>query len=415
MRCALYAMRQNLLLGVALLCAFGLTGPKAGAQAVVVSLSYYAYEVVETNASVTMVVNRGGATNVAFTVDYATTNGTAVACEDYVAQSGTLIFAAGVNSRVLTIPVLDDGLVEGDETFTVHLSNPSGGAVLGPQSTATLVIHDNETPSLLDISFDPGAGFNNDVFALACQPDGKILASGQFTSFNTSNRTRITRLNADGSLDQSFDPGTGADGDIYVVALQPDGKVLIGGTFTTVNGAGSRYVARLNADGSMDNTFAPGSSVNNDLRALVVQLDGKILIAGRFTTVAGQSRNRIARLNEDGTLDTTFNPGTGANNNVRSMAIQADGRILIGGQFTTFNGASRVRVARLLSNGLLDTGFNPESGADDQVRAIAVQGDGMIYIGGDFEIYNGTNRSAVARLFARGSIPACQLPSFPWG
>ena len=200
-----------------------------------------------------------------------------------------------------------------------------------------------------------------------------------------------------------------------MVALQPDGKVLIGGTFTTVNGTGSRYVARLNADGSMDNTFAPGSSVNNDLRALVVQPDGKILIAGRFTTVAGQSRNRIARLNADGTLDTAFNPGTGANNNVRSMAIQADGRILIGGQFTTFNGASRVRVARLLSNGLLDTGFNPESGADDQVRAIAVQGDGMIYIGGDFEIYNGTNRSAVARLFARGSIPECQHPSFPWG
>ena len=108
---------------------------------VVVSLSWSAYEVVETNASVTMVVNRGGATNVAFTVDYATTNGTAVACEDYVAQSGTLIFAAGVNSRVLTIPVLDDGLVEGDETFTVQLSNPSGGAVLSPQSTATLVIH----------------------------------------------------------------------------------------------------------------------------------------------------------------------------------------------------------------------------------------------------------------------------------
>ena len=397
-------MRRSLLPGLALLCAFGLTGPKARAQTVVVSLSASAYAIGETNVSMAMVVNRGGATNVAFTVDYATTNGTATDGQDYVAQCGTLAFAAGVNSRVFTIPILDDGLVEGDELVFLSLGNPSGGAVLDPQSAATLVIHDNETPSLLDVSFDPGSGFGNDVFALASQPDGKILAAGQFTSFNTSNRTRIARLNADGSLDQSFDPGTGADGDIYVVAWQPDGKVLVGGAFTTVNGTGNRYVARLNADGSVDDTFAPGSSVNNDLRALAVQPDGKILIAGRFTTVAGQTRNRIARLNEDGTLDTTFNPGTGANNNVRSMALQVDGRILIGGQFTTVNGTSRVRVARLLSNGLLDASFNPGSGADDQVRALAVRGDGMIYIGGDFEIYNGTNRSAVARLFANGDL-----------
>ncbi|HEY2953204.1 MAG TPA: delta-60 repeat domain-containing protein, partial [Verrucomicrobiae bacterium] len=132
--------------------------------------------------------------------------------------------------------------------------------------------------TVVDASFDPGAGANNDVFALALQADGKILVGGQFRTFNGTNRSRIARLNADGSLDLSFDPGLGANGDVYAVALQPDGKVVIGGAFTDVNGVTNLYAARLLTNGAVDTSFAAGAAINNELRAIVVQPDGKVVI-----------------------------------------------------------------------------------------------------------------------------------------
>lgn len=263
-----------------------------------------------------------------------------------------------------------------------------------------------QTPSLLDLSFDPRRGANNDVFAIALQPDGKILVAGQFGTFDGTNRSRIARLNPDGSLDLSFDPGSGANGDVYAVAVQADGRVLLAGNFTAVNGITSQYLARLQTNGAMDTAFAAAvsTSINNELRCLAVQPDGRVIIGGRFTKVAGQTRGRIARLNADGTLDTSFGTSAGADNNVRCLLLQADGRILIGGTFTTYNGVARSRLARLNPDGSLDASFDPGSGADDQVRAIAEAPDGRLYIGGDFEVYNGTNRSAIARLFPNGGL-----------
>jgi uncharacterized delta-60 repeat protein len=373
-------------------------------QSTVVSFSSYAYGVSETNDSLAITVLRGGDTNLDFTVDFATTNGTSAAGIDYMPRSGLLQFAAGVSSREIVIPILDDGLVEGDETFTVQLSNPSASVGLGWWPNAGVYILDNESPSAVDPTFNPGAGSRSDIHALALQPDGKVIIAGQFTAFNNTNRSRIARLNADGSLDLSFDPGSGANGDIDAVALQADGKVLVGGRFTTINGMTNRSIARLNADGSVDATFTVGLNIDGELRALALQPDGKVLIAGHFTSVAGQPCGRVARLNVDGTLDSSFNSVPGANDRVRSLALQSDGRILIGGQFTTYNGTDRPRLARLRVDGAIDDGFNPGTGADDLVRVITLQEDGKIYIGGDFEIYNGTNRSAVARLFADGSL-----------
>ncbi|EKE19188.1 MAG: hypothetical protein ACD_9C00099G0001, partial [uncultured bacterium] len=120
----------------------------------------------------------------------------------------------------------------------------------------------------------------------------------------------------------------------YVLLLQPDGKILIGGTFTTYNGTSRNHIARINADGTLDTTFSPGSGANDDIYSLVLQSDGKILVGGPFTTYNGTSRNYIARINSNGSLDTTFNPGSGANNILHSTVIQPDGKILIGGGFT---------------------------------------------------------------------------------
>jgi uncharacterized delta-60 repeat protein len=256
----------------------------------------------------------------------------------------------------------------------------------------------------LDTSFDPGSGANNIVRDMAVQPDGKILIVGQFTSYNGTTCNHIARLNSDGSLDTSFAAGSGADNFVYAIAVQPDGKILIGGIFTSYNGTARNQIARLNSDGSLDTGFDPGSGANYLVLAIAVQPDGKILIGGWFTIYNGAPRNRIARLNSDGSLDTGFDPGLGANNWVESIVIQPDGKILIGGSFFIYNWASRNRIARLNSDGSLDMGFDPGSGANDLVESIAVQPDGKILIVGRFTSYNGTNRNRIARLNSNGTL-----------
>jgi uncharacterized delta-60 repeat protein len=136
------------------------------------------------------------------------------------------------------------------------------------------------------------------------------------------------------------------------------------------------------------------------VESVTVQSDGKVLIGGGFTAYNGTSRGNVARLNSDGSLDTDFATGAGANNYVGSVAVQSDGKILIGGGFTTYNNTSRGGVARLNSDGSLDTGFLATgAGANGQVESVAVQSDGKILIGGRFTTYNGTSRGYVARLW----------------
>ena len=167
-------------------------------------------------------------------------------------------------------------------------------------------------PGNVDYTFDPGFSLNGEVRTIAAQPDGKLIVGGDFSTVANLVRSRIARLNPDGTGDSSFNPGTGADGIVEGVALQPDGKVLLGGWFTNVAGASRNRIARLNANGSLDTSFDPGAGADNLVFAVVLQPDGKVLIAGYFTHVNGMLQNHIARLNPDGSVDTTFNTGSGA-------------------------------------------------------------------------------------------------------
>ena len=250
----------------------------------------------------------------------------------------------------------------------------------------------------LDAGFNPGTGADSVVNVVAIQADGKALIGGFFTRVNGTTRNRIARLNADGSLDAGFSPGTGADAKVNAIALQGDGKVLVGGQFTSIDGVGRNRVARLNADGSLDVGFNPGSGADREIKAVAVQGDGKVIIAGAFTRVNGTVRNCVARLNADGSLDASFNPGTGPDEQVCSVGMQVDGRVLIGGWFTRVNGTVRNRVARLNADGSLDEGFNPGTGADREVNAMAVQGDGKVLIGGFFTRVNEMGRNRIVRL-----------------
>jgi uncharacterized delta-60 repeat protein len=254
----------------------------------------------------------------------------------------------------------------------------------------------------LDSTFNTGVV--GGVVRIVLQPDGKLLIGGWFADQNGTNLGEIARLNADGSLDRSFNPGTGAENVVVTLALQSDGKVLIGGDFETVNGTNRNRIARLNTGGSLDGTFNPNLAPDSSVIYIAAQPDGKVLVGGDFSIVGGINRYLIARLNADGSLDTSFNPGTGLNRSVSSVALQPDGKVLINSGFTAVNGTNLNQIVRLNADGGLDSSFNPVTDAGGFVRSIALQSDGKVLIGGSFSLLNGTIYSKIARLNANGSL-----------
>jgi len=388
--------RATLVLPFLVLC---IHGSHLEAAVPVIEFSATGYAIEENAGALNVRVFRSGDFSGTSSVLFGTRDVTALTGVDYIGTNGTLTFAPGESNLTINIPLLDNASPQASRSFNLSLSNFSN-AIPGLQSNATVTVLDDETSGVLDPWFDPGLGANKDIFALGLLTDGRILVGGQFTKWNNiSGVANFTVLRPDGSPADEFAHPNAA---VYAIANVTNG-ILLGGDFTSVGGTARSYLARIVTSGWLETNWVP-ASINNSLRAIIVQPDGKILIAGRFTQVGGQTRNRLARLNADGSLDTTFVPVSGANNSIRGMALQSDGRILIGGQFTTYDGVTRSNIARVMPNGTLDTTFNPGAGADRQVRSIAVQDDGKILIGGDFENYNGAVRSCVARLFANGAL-----------
>lgn len=246
----------------------------------------------------------------------------------------------------------------------------------------------------LNTSFHSRTGLGRWIDIIATQSDGKPIVSGPSIG--------LRRLNLNGTFDSTFSGGSVS---VKSIAFQTDGKIIIAGGFTNFNGTPRNRIARLNPNGSLDTTFNPGAGANAyTIFSAAIQPDGKIIIGGNFTTYDNISRNRIARLNSDGTLDTTFDPGTGMDGEVSAISIQPDGKIVVGGYFSDYNGTPRNRIARLNPNGSLDTTFNPGAGVSDWIRVIAIQPDGKIVIGGYFTKYNGVAVNNVARLNVDGTL-----------
>lgn len=259
-----------------------------------------------------------------------------------------------------------------------------------------------------DTNFNTGSGFSSTVNSIVIQTDGKILVGGVFTEYNENFKNRIIRLNTDGSNDTSFNIGYGFQGIVNIIALQSDGKILVGGSFESYEGNLGRGLVRLNADGSRDTSFNSGSGfINNDsqgkIYSISVQSDGKILVGGNFNEYNGSPENKIIRLNADGSIDTSFNTGSGFNNIVRSISTQNDGKILVGGYFTEYNGLTENNIIRLDADGSKDATFNTGVGFNDTVNTISVQNDGKILVGGEFTEYSAMTESKIIRLNTDGS------------
>ncbi|MGH7940009.1 MAG: Calx-beta domain-containing protein, partial [Limisphaerales bacterium] len=393
-----------------------------------------------------------------------------------------------------------------------------------------------QSDGLLDQTFNPGGGINvRDGYAIDCVAlntnDQQVLIGGSFTSYNGSPAGGVARVNMDGSQDPSFQATvSGNSATVYSLAVQPNGQVLIGGDFTEVNGEPCDYVARLDPNGTLDPSFNPGTTLNGPVYALaakqtavittnVVSTTGRplendavininsnyvgnvivhydfptandmqvyyggnliydtglvatpgvpgqfsvpygpgatpiilvvnpgglvpsgtnysyaavitgganapeVMVGGNFD-VSGHSYTDIALLNTNGTVDTSFNPTLGADQPIYALDWQPDGKVLIGGDFQDFNATPVSRFARLNADGSLDTtDFFVGAGADDTVFCIkylkpytfgaytnsaggtnvSVSISRAIYIGGQFSSYNGTHRLGFARLYTDGTV-----------
>ncbi len=241
-----------------------------------------------------------------------------------------------------------------------------------------------------DGSFDPSFALvtgNSNALKVAVQSDGKILLVGYFTAINEVGNNFIARFNPDGSLDSSFKTGTGANNPIFTLALQPDGDILIGGLFSTFNGKSRSQVARLNADGSTDTAFDPASTFRlGTIYSLSALSGGKVLIGGSFGG-GFFSSDSLKLFNADGSTDQSLKFTTTALGGVRAIAVQPDGKIIVGGNFNRPSGNSLSQIFRLNTDGSLDTTFGGSLGnflilSNGQINSIIVQPDGKIILVG---------------------------------
>ena len=268
--------------------------------------------------------------------------------------------------------------------------------------------------NLIDNTFNVGSGFNFSVRKIVKQGSQYLLA-GAFTSYaSVSGRNGLIRLNSDGTFDSTFFLGFDSIADIYQVILLSDGKILVGGSFTTHNAVTIRGVVRLNADGTRDTTFNSGGvgigTGTNSVRAIAVQSDGKYLVAGNFTTYNGVSVPRLIRLNTDGTLDTTFIGGSTSGGNqgiINEMVIQSDGKILIAGDFISYSSNDCNYFARLNADGTFDSTFDlgTNVGFNNICTSVVIQSDGKILVGGGFNVGpDGNSAGGIERLNANGTV-----------
>jgi uncharacterized delta-60 repeat protein len=270
---------------------------------------------------------------------------------------------------------------------------------------------------LVDLSFNnAGGGMDGGlVEQIVPQPDGKVLICGNFTQFDGVAKSYIARLNSDGTVDDTFSAGVGYW--VRTMALQSDGKIVIGGFFNSVEAASRNLVARLNSDGSLDYSFDPGTGASGTLGTSItgnpspfifytaLQADGKVLITGNFTTYNGVSRNGIARLNTNGTLDVTFNVGSGLNSASwgRSILVQSNGQIMLTGWFNNYNNQGFNRMVRINPDGSADTSFNPYFGDKTAVYTCVQLTNGQYIVAGHCENTNNYFTNEIARLNTDGS------------
>lgn len=332
-------------------------------------------------------------------------NGSPVSRIARLSDNGTLdaSFTATADNAITSICILQDQRILVGGAFTLFNGQSRNRMVcLLPDGSI-------DTTFYYSLGFLGGTSPSYyNVQAITQQPDGKILVAGEFTQYGLVPAGHIVRLNTDGTLDSTFITGAGANSyGIYQVICQPDNKILIGGSFTTYNNTTVGYMARLNEDGSLDTTFINNPAANQLVRGMALQPDGRIICGGNFTTYNGVTQNRLVRLNPNGQIDTTFNIGTGLTSAINTVALHPAGKVLVGGAFTTYNGTASRRLAVLNPNGSLDATFAIGTGftGSGSISALHCTADGKVLAGGLFSGFDGTSAGNIVRLSNTNPLP----------
>lgn len=323
-----------------------------------------------------------------------------------------------------------------ESTFNINNITPVSGGIAGgfdkcfPMPNGKILVHRSVSgprfngavirdierltaDGTLDTTFNPqGTGFSGGVNDVAELPDGKVLIAGSFNTYNGVTYNGIIRFNTDGSVDTTFTTALGSGG-ITKISVQPDGKIVIVGNFTTYNSVIYNRILRLNSDGSVDTSFSTGTGFNASVSSMVLQNDGKLVIGGTFATYNGVTVNRIIRLNNDGSQDTSFATGTGFNNTVSAIALSQDNKLFIGGNFTAYAGTTDNRIIKLNLDGSIDNSFAIGTGFNSTVSKIVLLPDGKILTLGAFTSYNGISRFKCIKLNTDGTQSNSVLPTIP--
>lgn len=264
-----------------------------------------------------------------------------------------------------------------------------------------------------DAAYPLGVGPNNTVFAMERLPDGRVWVAGSFTSFQGATAPRLVRIFPNGQRDTSTNLGFGADARINVTRLLPDGKLYIGGLFFLYNNIASKGLARLLPDGSFDTQFQTGQGFNNEVLAIEALTDSGVLAGGFFSQFQQLPVAQPVKLLPNGQRDTTFNVGgSGTTGIIEVMVQQPDGRILIGGSVSAYNGQPVSRLLRIFPNGQRDTSFQTGSGfSTGSIRGLAVQPDGKILAVGSFTSYQGVPRNRLLRMHPNGQLDTTFTPN----
>jgi uncharacterized delta-60 repeat protein len=353
------------------------------------------------SAGITNTISYDTENNIYLASDNVTYSGSAVPRIFKLKPNGTLdtTYDAGVGLNRFGLA----NVVSGNRLYTAgtFTNYKAAGA------TGIAMVSDSAT---LSSSFNPGIGFNNDVWAMTKQSTGRIIVGGAFTNYSGSSRTRIVGLNSNGTIDPGFNVGTaGASSIVYALATQTDDKIIVGGMFTAYSGSSTSTtrLMRLNSNGTQDLTYntGAGTGLNAQPTCILILSSGKAVVGGSFTTYSGSTVNYIVQINSNGTKDTTFNTGTGFNSTISSAVTQSDGKIIVVGNFSTYSGSAvGNRIIRLNTDGTRDTTFNVGTGLfSNAATAIALQSDGKAVVGGAFTTYSGSANNYLVRINTNGT------------
>jgi len=308
------------------------------------------------------------------------------------------------------------GLIVGEAIYDMALFNPFSEAA----SNASLqdVVTIGKTADEIELLFKVinGGQLNGDyayIVSSAIDPidSSKTYVYGGFDGIDGVPSARIARINYDGSIDESFAVGQGLNGYPYggsAIIVDNAGNVYVPGSFTTYNGTSANRIVSLTQSGSININFQYGSGFNGFTLATAFNIaQTHFYVTGLYSSYNGVGTNRIIKLALDGTSDASFAYGSGFNNTSVGLLINTDDSLFVTGYFSLYNGVSANKIIKLLPSGLKDVSFNPGSGfntGNNQPNLIFRNSQGQLICYGYFTSYNGVPANRVISILDSGAV-----------